>query len=77
MTLVAILGTTISPICFLAGQSGGRGGLSMGRETVEQRAGATDKELKIAEIDVNAGMLFASLVFYFVILASPRLARGR
>ncbi|MDX6447096.1 MAG: hypothetical protein QOH71_4170 [Blastocatellia bacterium] len=71
MTMVAILGTTISPYLFFwqASQEVEEE-LSMGRETLEQREGATDKEMKIAKIDVNAGMIFASVVFYFVILAS-------
>ena len=71
MTMVAILGTTISPYLFFwqASQEVEEE-LSMGRETLDQREGATDRELKIAEIDVDAGMFFASVVFYFVILAS-------
>ncbi|MDX6575793.1 MAG: hypothetical protein QOE96_1746 [Blastocatellia bacterium] len=71
MTLVAILGTTISPYLFFwqASQEVEEE-LKMGRETLAEREGATDSEIKIAEIDVDVGMLFASLVFYFVILAS-------
>jgi NRAMP (natural resistance-associated macrophage protein)-like metal ion transporter len=71
MTLVAILGTTISPYLFFwqASQEVEEE-LSMGRETLAEREGATDRELKIAEIDVDVGMFFASVVFYFVILAS-------
>lgn len=71
MTMVAILGTTISPYLFFwqASQEVEEE-LSMGRETLEQREGATDREMKIAELDVDAGMFFASVVFYFVILAS-------
>ena len=71
MTLVAILGTTISPYLFFwqASQEVEEE-LSMGRVTLEEREGATDIEIKIAEIDVDAGMFFASIVFYFVILAS-------
>ena len=71
MTLVAILGTTISPYLFFwqASQEVEEE-LNMGRETLAEREGATDRELKIAEIDVDVGMVFASMVFYFVILAS-------
>lgn len=71
MTLVAILGTTISPYLFFwqASQEVEEE-LKMGRETLAEREGATDRELKIAEIDIDVGMVFASLVFYFVILAS-------
>jgi len=71
MTLVAILGTTISPYLFFwqASQEVEEE-LQMGRATIEEREGASDTELRIAEIDVDVGMVFASLVFYFVILAS-------
>src|SRR5258707_2237277 len=71
MTLVAILGTTISPyLFFLQAHHEVDAQLSMGRETLAEREGATDREIKIAEIDVDVGMFFASAVFYFVILAS-------
>jgi NRAMP (natural resistance-associated macrophage protein)-like metal ion transporter len=71
MTLVAIFGTTITPYLFFwqASQEVEEE-LRMGRTTLAEREGATDQELKIAEIDVDAGMLFATVVFYFVILAS-------
>ena len=71
MTLVAIFGTTITPYLFFwqASQEVEEE-LQMGRRTLSEREGATDRELKIAEIDVDAGMFFASIVFYFVILAS-------
>src|SRR5947208_3531317 len=71
MTLVAIFGTTITPYLFFwqASQEVEEE-LRMGRETLAEREGATDRELRIAEIDVNAGMIFASVVFYFVVLAS-------
>ncbi len=71
MTLLAILGTTISPYLFFwqASQEVEEE-LRMGRTTLAEREGATDRELRIAEIDVDAGMFFANIVFYFVILAS-------
>ncbi len=70
-TLLAILGTTITPYLFFwqASQEVEEE-LKMGRKTLEEREGATDRELKIAELDVDVGMIFASVVFYFVILAS-------
>jgi NRAMP (natural resistance-associated macrophage protein)-like metal ion transporter len=70
-TLVAILGTTISPYLFFwqASQEVEEE-ISAGRVTEQQRQGATDKELKFAALDVNIGMLFSNLVFYFVILAT-------
>jgi NRAMP (natural resistance-associated macrophage protein)-like metal ion transporter len=71
MTLVAILGTTISPYLFFwqASQEVEEE-LNMGRVSLTEREGATDREIKFAEIDVDVGMVFASIVFYFVILAS-------
>jgi NRAMP (natural resistance-associated macrophage protein)-like metal ion transporter len=71
MTLVAIFGTTITPYLFFwqASQEVEEE-LHMGRETLAEREGATDREIRIAEIDVNTGMIFASVVFYFVVLAS-------
>lgn len=70
-TLLAIFGTTITPYLFFwqANQEVEEE-LKMGRSTLEEREGASDRELKIAEIDVDVGMIFASVVFYFVILAS-------
>jgi NRAMP (natural resistance-associated macrophage protein)-like metal ion transporter len=71
MTLVAIFGTTITPYLFFwqASQEVEEE-LKMGRATLAEREGATDRELKWAEIDVDAGTVFATVVFYFVILAS-------
>jgi NRAMP (natural resistance-associated macrophage protein)-like metal ion transporter len=71
MTLVAIFGTTITPYLFFwqASQEVEEE-LHMGRETLAEREGATDREIRIAEIDVDTGMIFASVVFYFVVLAS-------
>jgi NRAMP (natural resistance-associated macrophage protein)-like metal ion transporter len=71
MTLVAIFGTTITPYLFFwqASQEVEEE-LHMGRESLAEREGATDREIRIAEIDVDTGMIFASLVFYFVVLAS-------
>jgi NRAMP (natural resistance-associated macrophage protein)-like metal ion transporter len=71
MTLVAIFGTTITPYLFFwqASQEVEEE-LKMGRSTLAEREGATDRELKWAEIDVDVGMVFATVVFYFVILAS-------
>jgi Mn2+/Fe2+ NRAMP family transporter len=70
-TLVAILGTTISPYLFFwqASQEVEEE-VSEGRERVSQREGASDKELKYASWDVNIGMLFSNLVMYFIILAT-------
>jgi len=70
-TLVAILGTTISPYLFFwqASQEVEEE-ISMGRRTLKARRGATDAELKYAAWDVNTGMLFSNVVMYFIILAT-------
>ncbi|MBV8030961.1 MAG: divalent metal cation transporter [Betaproteobacteria bacterium] len=70
VTLVAILGTTISPYLFFwqasqeVEEDVGRGRLS-----VDHRKGTTDAELRRARLDTITGMFFCNLVFYFVILA--------
>jgi NRAMP (natural resistance-associated macrophage protein)-like metal ion transporter len=70
-TIVAILGTTISPYLFFwqASQEVEEE-ISMGRNSVEERRGATFSELKDAILDTNVGMFVCNLVFYFVIVAS-------
>ena len=71
MTIVAILGTTISPYLFFWQTSEEvEDEKSLGRDTVEKRMGATKAELKHAEWDTVIGMAFCNVVFYFVILAS-------
>ena len=71
LTLVAILGTTISPyLLFWQASEEVEEQISMGRRTLSQRQGATDAELKYAAWDVNIGMLFSNVVMYFIILAT-------
>jgi NRAMP (natural resistance-associated macrophage protein)-like metal ion transporter len=70
-TLVAILGTTISPYLFFWQTSSEvEEEKAAGRKTRAERRGATWYELRIATIDVNVGMLFSNLVMYFIILAT-------
>jgi NRAMP (natural resistance-associated macrophage protein)-like metal ion transporter len=70
-TLVAILGTTISPYLFFWQASEEvEEEVSMGRKTLRQREGATRGELQAAKWDTLAGMIFCNVVFYFVILAA-------
>ena len=70
-TLVAILGTTISPYLFFWQASEEvEEEVSMGRKRLWQRRGATNKELKYAKLDVVTGMVFCNIVFYFVILGT-------
>lgn len=71
MTMVAILGTTISPyLLFWQASEEVEEEISMGRRRISQRRGATDAELRYAAWDVNIGMLFSNVVMYFIILAT-------
>ena len=71
MTLVAIFGTTISPYLFFWQASEEvEEEMSMGRETLQERQGATYAELRNATLDTNVGMFICNLVFYFVIVAA-------
>jgi NRAMP (natural resistance-associated macrophage protein)-like metal ion transporter len=70
-TLVALLGTSISPYLFFWQASEEvEEEISIGRKQLWQREGATDKELKYAAWDVNIGMLFSQVVMYFIILTT-------
>jgi NRAMP (natural resistance-associated macrophage protein)-like metal ion transporter len=70
-TLVAILGTTISPYMFFYQASQEvEEDVSFGRVHLWQRKGTTDNELKYAALDINVGMLFSNVVMYFIILAT-------
>lgn len=70
-TLVAILGTTISPYLFFWEASEEvEEEKNEGRKTLSSRRGATDAEIKKEKIDTVVGMLFCNVVFYFVILAA-------
>jgi NRAMP (natural resistance-associated macrophage protein)-like metal ion transporter len=70
-TLVAILGTTISPYLFFwqASQEVEEE-ISHGRKRLWQRKGATAGQLKYAFWDVSVGMFFSNVVMYFIILAT-------
>ena len=70
-TLVAILGTTISPYLFFWQASEEvEEEINMGRSTLSQRQGATYQELRDATLDTDVGMFICNLVFYFVIIAA-------
>lgn len=70
-TLVAILGTTISPYLFYwqASQEVEEE-KAVGRRMLRQREGATGKEIIDRKIDVGVGTFFSNLVMYFIILAT-------
>jgi len=69
--LVGILGTTISPYLFFW-QASQEVELErdLGKVTVAQRRGATDKELSVATTDVRTGMFYSNLVMYFILLTT-------
>jgi NRAMP (natural resistance-associated macrophage protein)-like metal ion transporter len=70
-TVVAILGTTISPYLFFwQSCEEVEEEIELGRRTPQQRRGASHAELRYATIDVNVGMAFSNLVMYFIILAT-------
>jgi Mn2+/Fe2+ NRAMP family transporter len=70
-TFVGILGTTISPYLFFWGASQEvEEERKRGRQTVEEREGATDEELRKSRTDVITGMFFSNLVMYFIILTT-------
>jgi NRAMP (natural resistance-associated macrophage protein)-like metal ion transporter len=79
-TLVAILGTTISPYLFFwQAAEEVEEDIALGKETVEQREGSTPRELRRSRTDVLTGMFFSNLVMYFIILttAATLHAHGR
>ena len=70
-TFVGILGTTISPYLFFWGAAQEvEEERKLGRQTVEEREGATDEELRKSRTDVITGMFFSNLVMYFIILTT-------
>src|SRR5512135_2215644 len=69
--LVGVLGTTISPYLFFWQASVEvEEDRAIGRRTLRQRQGSTDKELRRSFIDVVIGMFFSNFVMYFIILTT-------
>jgi NRAMP (natural resistance-associated macrophage protein)-like metal ion transporter len=70
-TLVGLFGTTISPYLFFwqAAQEVEEE-KNRGRITLDQRQGATAKELNRSRSDVLTGMFFSNFVMYFIILTT-------
>ena len=70
-TLVGILGTTISPYLFFwQAAEEVEEEMAAGKSTVEQRQGASRRELRRSRNNVITGMFFSNLVMYFIILTS-------
>jgi hypothetical protein len=70
-TLVAILGTTISPYLFFwqASQEV-EVERAQGRRTVQDRQGASPSEIRLRTVDVLAGTFASNLVMFFIILTT-------
>jgi Mn2+/Fe2+ NRAMP family transporter len=70
-TLVAILGTTISPYLFFWQASEEvEEEKSEGRSSLALRRGATPEELELRNIDVGVGAFFSNMVMFFIILTT-------
>jgi NRAMP (natural resistance-associated macrophage protein)-like metal ion transporter len=70
-TIVAILGTTISPYLFFWQASEEvEEEKAAGQSTLAQRRGATLKELDMRNIDVSIGAFFSNMVMFFIILTT-------
>jgi NRAMP (natural resistance-associated macrophage protein)-like metal ion transporter len=70
-TLVAILGTTISPYLFFWQTSEEvEEEKADGQSTLALRRGATVEELDLRNVDVGVGAFFSNMVMYFIILAT-------
>jgi NRAMP (natural resistance-associated macrophage protein)-like metal ion transporter len=70
-TLVAILGTTISPYLFFWQASEEvEEEKSAGQSTLASRRGATPEELELRNIDVGVGAFFSNTVMFFIILTT-------
>jgi NRAMP (natural resistance-associated macrophage protein)-like metal ion transporter len=70
-TLVAILGTTISPYLFFWQASEEvEEEKSEGQSTLALRRGATAEELGLRNVDVGVGAFFSNMVMFFIILAT-------
>ncbi len=70
-TLVALLGTTISPYLFFWQASEEvEEEKAAGQTTLAQRRGATGEELHLRRMDVGVGTFFSNLVMFFIILTT-------
>jgi Mn2+/Fe2+ NRAMP family transporter len=70
-TLVAILGTTISPYLFFWQSSMEvEEKKAVGRRILVMRRGTTENEIINRKLDVGAGAFFSNIVMYFIILTT-------
>jgi NRAMP (natural resistance-associated macrophage protein)-like metal ion transporter len=71
LTLVAVLGTTISPYLFFwQADEEVEEEKALGRTTIAQRRGASARAMRAARIDVVAGMTISEIIAYFIILTT-------
>ncbi|HYJ81115.1 MAG TPA: Nramp family divalent metal transporter [Longimicrobiaceae bacterium] len=71
LTLVAILGTTISPYLFFwQAAEEVEEEKAKGRATVAERRGSSARAMRAARLDVLVGMTFSTVVFYFIVLTA-------
>jgi len=69
--LVAVIGTTLSAYLYTwQSNQEVEEEIAMGRRRLDQRKGATKKELKETKVDVISGMFFSNLVMYFIVLST-------
>src|SRR2546427_1801 len=68
--LVAIVGTTMSPYLFFWQSSQNVEEKTANGYHPEKRAGGSKEELRFAAMDASIGMLFSSLMMYFIILCT-------
>jgi Mn2+/Fe2+ NRAMP family transporter len=69
--LVAIIGTTLSAYLYTwQSNEEVEEEIAQGRETLEQRQGATRAELRETRRDILWGMAFSNLIMYFIILST-------
>jgi Mn2+/Fe2+ NRAMP family transporter len=69
--LVAVIGTSLSAYLYTwQSNQEVEEEIAMGRTRLEERKGATDAELKHAQLDTLAGMFFSNFIMYFIILST-------
>jgi NRAMP (natural resistance-associated macrophage protein)-like metal ion transporter len=69
--LVAIIGTSLSAYLYTwQSNEEVEEKKAAGKDTLRQRRGTTDVELRASLWDVTAGMLFSNVIMYFIILAA-------
>lgn len=69
--IVAIIGTTLSAYLYTwQSNEEVEEEIAEGKETVKERQGASDQELRRSQREIFVGMTFSNLIMYFIILAT-------